>query len=237
MGTLMPLVPQFLVNALIRRLLVTWQHPEDSLFTDGAILVNARGERFCNELDSPAREIAIAQQPDKQAYLLLDDRLAALYSAWPKFISTAPKIAYAYVDDYLRLRPDVACSAATLAEVARKRGLPADALQQTVNGFNDMVRQGQPDQWGRTADGPELAGDRWVLLGPARAYFTTTEGGAMVNRQMQVLTSAGEPIPGLYAVGQVGLAGMILWGHGLHIAWALTSGRIAGHAVMASQSD
>ncbi|MEW4530838.1 FAD-dependent oxidoreductase [Maioricimonas sp. JC845] len=237
MGALMPLVPQFLVNSLIRRLLVTWQHPEDSLFADGAILVNAHGERFCNELDSPAREIAIAQQPDKQAYLLLDARLAALYSDWPKFISTAPKIAYAYVDDYLRLRPDVACSGATPAHVARQRGLPADALQQTVDDFNQSARQGQPDQWGRTTDSPALTGDRWVLLGPARAYFTTTEGGAMVNPQMQVLTSAGEPIPGLFAVGQVGLAGMILWGHGLHIAWALTSGRIAGHAVMASQSE
>lgn len=33
---------------------------------------------------------------------------------------------------------------------------------------------------------------------------------------------------GLYAVGQAGLGGQILWGHGLHIAWAMTSGRLAG---------
>ena len=37
--------------------------------------------------------------------------------------------------------------------------------------------------------------------------------------------------PGLYAVGQNGLSGMVLWGHGLHIAWAITSGRLAGRAV------
>ena len=29
-----------------------------------------------------------------------------------------------------------------------------------------------------------------------------------------------------------GLGGMILWSHGLHIAWAITSGRLAGQAVM-----
>ena len=69
---------------------------------------------------------------------------------------------------------------------------------------------------------------RWVLLGPVKAYFTTTEGGAAINEQMQVLDEDDRPIPGLYAVGQNGLGGMVLWGHGLHIAWAITSGRLAG---------
>ena len=67
-----------------------------------------------------------------------------------------------------------------------------------------------------------------MLLGPAKAYFTTTEGGAAINRRFQVLDEDEAPIPGLYAVGQTGLGGQILWGHGLHIAWAMTSGRLAG---------
>jgi fumarate reductase flavoprotein subunit len=49
---------------------------------------------------------------------------------------------------------------------------------------------------------------------------------------MEVLDEEGEVIPGLYAVGQNGLSGMILWSHGLHIAWAMTSGRLAGAAIM-----
>ena len=49
--------------------------------------------------------------------------------------------------------------------------------------------------------------------------------------------SNNEPIAGLYAVGQNGLGGMILWSHGLHIAWAMTSGRLAGkHAMQNSNS-
>ncbi|MFH1922471.1 MAG: FAD-dependent oxidoreductase, partial [Planctomycetota bacterium] len=114
MGRLMPLVPKFLVHAMIKRLLVTWQHPENALLDDGAILVNALGERFSNEKLGPAREIAIAAQPEKVCYFLLDERLIRHYSAWPHFISTAPKIAYAYVADYLRLRPDVAARANSL---------------------------------------------------------------------------------------------------------------------------
>ena len=96
MGRLVPLMPTFLMSLMIRRLLVTWQHPEDALFEDGAILVNARGERFCDELRSPEREIAIAKQPHKICYIVLDGRLIERYSQWPNFISTAPKIGYAY---------------------------------------------------------------------------------------------------------------------------------------------
>lgn len=218
MGLAVPLIPQFLMSLMIKRLLVTWQHPENSLFDHGAILVNADSERFCDERCWPNREIAIANQPGKVAYILLDARLIDRYSSWPNFISTAPKIGYAYVADYLQLRPDVACQAATLRQVAEKRGLPADKLIKSVAEFNRRER----DELPALTEGP------WALLGPAKAYFTTTEGGAAINRELQVLDEDDQPIPGLYAVGQNGLGGQILWGHGLHISWAITSGRLVG---------
>ena len=46
----------------------------------------------------------------------------------------------------------------------------------------------------------------------------------------------GDPINGLYAIGQNGLGGQILWGHGLHIAWAMTSGRLVGRVLADSNS-
>src|SRR5262249_21195064 len=110
-GRIMALVarrlPRRLITVFIKRLLVTWQHPENKLFDDGQILINQRGERFVNERQGPEREIAVARQPGKICYILLDGRLVERYSAWPHFISTAPDIAYAYVTDYERLRPDV----------------------------------------------------------------------------------------------------------------------------------
>lgn len=219
MGRVMPLVPGFVMAAMIRRLLVTWQHPENALFDDGAILLNRAGERFCNELETPAREIAIAAQADKICYLLLDRQLIDQYSAWPHFVSTAPKIAYAYVKDYLKLRPDVAVSSASLGGLSAARGLPPGSLEASVSAYNGSA----------SADGRRrLDGDQWVLLGPAKAYFTTTEGGVAIDREFRALDADGKPIEGLYAVGQNGLGGQILWGHGLHIAWAMTSGRMVG---------
>ena len=90
MGRMLPYVPRTILNAMIKRLLVTWQHPENSLFENGAILVNKHGERFCNETLYPDREIAISHQPDKIAFIVLDKRLIKLYSEWPHYISTAP---------------------------------------------------------------------------------------------------------------------------------------------------
>jgi fumarate reductase flavoprotein subunit len=235
MATLARWMPPFVMRALIKRLLVTWQHPENQLFADGAVLVNRAGRRFVDERQWPAREVAVANQPDKVAFILLDGRLAQRYSAWPHFISTAPDIAYAYVRDYQRLRPDVTATGESLEAIAAQRGLDASALNGTVGEFNAYVRGERPDEWGRSGDREPLGQPPWVLLGPVKAYFTTTEGGAAINRRMQVLDEMHRPIPGLYAVGQNGLGGMILWSHGLHIAWAITSGRLAGEALMTSE--
>ena len=199
-GCLLPCLPRFIVNAFLHRLLVTWQHPENALFDDGAILINVQGKRFCDETKWPEREISIANQKDKLAFILLNERLIERYSTWPHYISTAPRIAYA--SDYLKQRPDIAF-AGTLSQIVNHTRMPVETLQTTVAEI-------------------ALHGDHWLLLGPCRAYFTTTEGGAAIDQSLRVLDEKDEPIPGLFAVGQ------ILWGHGLHIAWALTSGRLVG---------
>lgn len=231
-GWIAPWIPQRVMNAMIKRLLVTWQHPEDAIFDDGALLINCHGERFVDETVTTNREIEVANQPQKIAYLLLDGELAERYSKWPHFVSTAPDIAYAYVDDYRRLRPDVTHLATDLAGLAKRVGLDSHKLERTVNDYNDNLVAQTPDPFGRTAQtAPRPLRPPWVLLGPVKSYFTTTEGGACVDRQMRVLDNDNQPIAGLYAVGQNGLSGMILWSHGLHIAWALTSGRLAGEAV------
>jgi len=223
-GRLLPLVPQALIHAVIKRLLVMWQHPEDSLFEDGAILLNREGSRFCEERLSPEREIAIAAQPGKECYLLLDAGLVERYSAWPHFISTAPRIAYAYVGDYERLRPDVSLRGDSLRSLAEARGLPGEVVETAVAEYN------------REASRP-LRGGPWVLLGPAKAYFTTTEGSPEIDLGFRVLDTGGRPIPGLYAVGQNGIGGQILWGHGLKIGWAITSGRLLGKRLAGASAE
>ncbi len=68
----------------------------------------------------------------------------------------------------------------------------------------------------------------FYALGPVVSRQVVTEGGLMIDQNCGVLTTQGEPIGGLYGAGAVAQAGMTLAGHGLHIGWAVTSGRIAG---------
>lgn len=98
-------MPSVLLRPFVMSFVTTALAPSPDLFADGAILINKRGERFTDERDKPA--YALPDQPDKAAYILLDSRMAALFSKWPRFISTAPCVAYAYIDDYGRNRPDV----------------------------------------------------------------------------------------------------------------------------------
>ena len=93
------------------------------------------------------------------------------------------------------------------------------------------------DPYGRTGDTEPLVDGHWVLIGPAKAYFTTTEGGVGINESFQVLDIDSRPIEGLYSVGANGMSGMILWGHGLHIAWAITSGRMVGELLAGKQTS
>jgi fumarate reductase flavoprotein subunit len=194
---LRPFVMQFLTTALA---------PSPSLFEAGALLVNARGERFGEERDRPAWRLP--DQPGKVAYLLIDARLAARFSAWPDFISTAPGVAYAYLPDYRRNRPDVYTEAASVGALAARLGMPAAALEASV--------------------GARLTSAPFIALGPVRSVFVHAEGGLAVDAQHRVLGPGDQPIAGLYAAGSTGQGGLLLKGHGHHLAWAFVSGRRAG---------
>ena len=68
----------------------------------------------------------------------------------------------------------------------------------------------------------------FIALGPVRPVFVHNEGGLAVDGEHRVLGERDEPIRGLYAVGSTGQGGLLLKGHGHHLAWAFVSGRRAG---------
>jgi fumarate reductase flavoprotein subunit len=54
------------------------------------------------------------------------------------------------------------------------------------------------------------------------------EGGLAVDLDHRVLGAGDIPIEGLFAAGSTGQGGLLLRGHGHHLAWAFASGRRAG---------
>jgi len=209
--------PPALLRPFVMSFLTTALAPSPTLFEQGAVLVNREGRRFCDERDGPA--LALPDQPGKHAYILIDGALARQFSAWPHFVSTAPGVAYAYIPDYRRNRPDVYAEGGSLAELAGKLRIDASVLQTELAKHNDAVR----------AQGLRpLSEAPFIALGPVRSVFVHNEGGLRVDRQHRVLDGGGQPIPGLYAAGATGQGGLLLKGHGHHLAWAFVSGRRAG---------
>ena len=223
-------LPESILRPLVLSYVTTFLVPELKMFAEGAILVNKNGERFVDELDKP--EIALLDEPDQCGYAIMDDTVAQKFSAWPYYISTAPGVAYAYLPDYRRNRPDVYACGSTIAELAQRRGIPAAALEKTVADYNQAAGRS-----GSTR--PAIVKPPYHSLGPIKYLMGFTEGGLAVNESLQVLGKDDKPIPGLFAAGGVGQGGLLLLGHGHHIGWAFTSGRIAGRnaAFLATTED
>jgi succinate dehydrogenase/fumarate reductase flavoprotein subunit len=217
-------LPQKLLRPFMLGFVTTFLAPSHGLFREGAILVNTRGERFCDERNRPQDHIGT--QPDQKAYIIFDQQVADRFAAWPNFISTAPGVGYAYLPDYIRSRRDIYASAPTLPELARKLGLPAGELDRTVAAYNASL---DADERKPLMNGPFHA------LGPAKSWIVFSEGGLRIDRNFRVLDSEGLPIPGLYAAGSAGQGGVLLEGHGHHLAWAFTSGRLAGRNAALAQ--
>jgi hypothetical protein len=217
-------VPQALLRPFIMSFLTTALAPSPKLFEQGAILVNREGRRFCDELNAPA--LALPDQPDKFGFILMDARLAHQFSTWPHFVSTAPGVAYAYVPDYRRNRPDVYSQASTAHDLARRLGMQPEALHDTISSHNAALAVSDSE----TARVP-LSQPPFIALGPVRSVFVHNEGGLAVDREHRVLGAQDQPIRGLYAAGSTGQGGLLLKGHGHHLAWAFVSGRRAGRFV------
>lgn len=217
-------LPQSIQRRMAMSFLTTALGPSRGLFEAGAILVNADGRRFCDELGQPAP--TVPEQPGRLAYIVMDSAIAAKFTGWPNFISTAPGIAYAYLDDYRRNRADIFHEAESVAGLAGSLGVPAEALARTMADTADpTASDGKPR--------PPIAKPPFIALGPIKSYVVFTDGGLRVTERLEVVGPAGQPIPGLYAAGSTGQGGLLLEGHGHHLGWAFISGRIAGrHAAL-----
>lgn len=220
-------MPPRVLRPFILGFLTTALMPSLDLYRQGALLINRNGERFSDETATPSDHMP--NQPDGEAFVVMDSTLANSFRAWPNFISTAPGIAYAYLDDYRRNRPDIFFQADTLAELAAKTGMDPAKLEQSVAAYNAT-----------DAGGVRLpmSSPPFVALGPVCSYIMATDGGLAVNENLQVLDENDFPIPGLWAAGSTGQGGLLLEGHGHHLGWGFTSGRIAGrHAALAGQNE
>ncbi|MCL4334139.1 MAG: FAD-dependent oxidoreductase [Candidatus Thermoplasmatota archaeon] len=220
--------PRSFTNQIIVRLSTTYTAPSDKILLEGGILIDGNGSRFVNELARPY-PYAIAKKATslirKDLYLLFDSSTAAKLVKWPNYVSTFPGIAYAYLDDYLKFRKDVIHKSYSFETLAWKSNLSPEILKATVDRYNSFAAVHEDRDFGREQLRP-IESPPFYLLGPIRPVITVTEGGIAINEKCQALNVRGEVIRGLYVIGD-GSAGPLNVSHGMHLGWALTSGRLS----------
>jgi succinate dehydrogenase/fumarate reductase flavoprotein subunit len=193
------------------------------------LLVNGEGQRFVNEDAYLARLGHYAGlQRNQEIYLFVQEEDFEL----------------SHYMDPLR----IAGTGDTVAEVEAEAGLPEGALQATVSLYNRHASKGEDPlfhkaaDWVKPLDKPPFAlvsycpGEVKYLIGDGPGYLMFTLGGLETKASGEVLTPAGEVIPGLYAAGRT-TAGLPRtaqgYGSGMSVGDATFFGRRAGRAAAA----
>lgn len=219
---------------IARGALTSWVAPNNTMFRAGSILVDPTGHRMANEDSDTEIARGVAAGEVNKSYIIFDSAVAKTFSAWPNPVSTFPGVAYAYVQDYKTYRPDVYYTAESIEDLASKIGIDPEALSATVNSWNAAAEVGRDDEFGREHFGAGIRRGPFYALGPLGAFVTLADGGLDVDTRLHVVDSDKRAIPGLWAAGSTGQGGLQLLNHGLHIGWAMVSGRLAGRNVAQS---
>lgn len=217
-------LPNRLIRSLMMGFVTTYLSPREALFDSGAILVDTHGRLRSNTSENI--NLVVAELGEDGGYIVGDRTLYEKFSSDPHYVATAPGVAFAYMPDFRRSRKDVYAEAPTTDELAAEIGISAAALNKSIADAAASVTGGAAP----LTEGPYFA------LGPVRAYLLQTNGGLKVSTRLEVLGRDDRPIRGLYAAGNAGQGGLALFGHGHHLGWAFTSGRIAGRNVARAAS-
>ena len=186
----------------------------EGLRGDGAVLINAEGKRFIDEVGTrdvvSAAEIA---QTGSYSWLVVDQAMADASSVIQGYI----KKGYTVTGE-------------TYEELGKAMGVDAAAFAETMEKWNGCVEAKNDPDFGRTSFANPLNTAPYYAV-KVTAGVHHTMGGLKINANTEVLNEKGEVIPGLFAAGEVtgGVHGANRLG-GNAVADFTVFGRIAGAA-------
>ena len=186
----------------------------EGLRGDGAILVNANGERFIDEVGTrdvvSAAEIA---QPGSYSWLIVDQAMVDASSVIQGYIKKG----------YTK-------TGATYEELAKELDVDPTTFANTMETWNGYVEAKNDPDFGRTSFANPLNNGPYYAI-KVTAGVHHTMGGVTINSATEVLKEDGTVIPGLFAAGEVtgGVHGANRLG-GTAVADFVVFGRIAGES-------
>ena len=186
----------------------------EGLRGDGAILVNAEGKRFYDEVSTRDKvSAAIIAQPEKSAWLVVDQSMVDKSAVIAGYIKSGYTV-----------------TGATYEELAKAMGVDEATFVSTMNTWNQAVEAKSDAEFGRTSFANPLTTAPYYAIKITPAVHHTM-GGIVINPKAEVLNEKGEAISGLFAAGEVtgGVHGANRLG-GNAVADFTVFGRIAGQS-------
>ena len=186
----------------------------EGLRGDGAILVNAEGKRFYDEVSTRDKvSAAIIAQPEKSAWLVVDQSMVDKSAVIAGYIKSGYTV-----------------TGATYEELAKAMGVDEATFVSTMNTWNQAVEAKSDTEFNRTSFANPLTAAPYYAIKITPAVHHTM-GGIVINPKAEVLNEKGEAISGLFAAGEVtgGVHGANRLG-GNAVADFTVFGRIAGQS-------
>lgn len=127
--------------------------------------------------------------------------------------------------------------AASIPDLARLIDIDPDALTATVERFNSYAQEGYDPEFGRSAASmaPITGGSFYAI--ETNANMLNTQGGPRRNENAEVLDVEGNPIPHLYAAGELGGITAFQYQGGGNMAECVIFGKIAGKNAAAVKDE
>lgn len=202
------------------------------------ILLDRNGQRFMSEQQPYTQDTCVRPMqyfdpltqgfPRNPAYMVCDDKGRRLYPLG-KPTSNDEGLRYVWSDDNMKeVESGILKRADTLAQLAKILGLDAAALERSVAHWNAMCDAGADEDFKRPP-GSMMRIDSPPFYGaPVWATVSNTQGGPVHDEKQRVIDAFGDPIPRLYAAGELGSSFGHLYLSGGNIAECFVTGRIAG---------
>lgn len=203
---------------------------------ENSIWVNGAGQRFHNEFLNGGiyGAGALLRQEPAMCWAILDHDMAGRIDVSDPRYRHGPDALRARVWQLLQDSPYIA-SGDTPRELAQNAGFDPDAFERTIADWNALLDSGA-DRDPQTDR--QLANLKAFVEPPFYALqflplARKNQGGIRTDLRCRALTTDGEPIPGLYAAGELcGFAGGHISGsrplEGIMLGGSLFSGRVAG---------
>lgn len=219
----------------------------------GSLMVNQQGERYLNEAASyhvTGQQMARRQREHGDAspsWFVFDHTYRHSYPVGP---------VYPLVPDWLQngMVKTILKKGRTIAELAEAMGVDPARLEATIARYNEHAAKGEdPDFHRGEAAYDNMYGDPRVAPNPClrpldKGPFYAmpmypgdigTNGGLRTDPRARVLDGKGQPIPGLYAIGNSAASAMgeSYPGAGVTIGPALTFGYIAANDMTGANAE